>query len=36
VIHAGDVAKAMMAAAKRNETGFFVYKFEELKAMSGN
>lgn len=35
-IHAGDVAKAMITAAKKNETGVFVYEFEEMKTLSGN
>lgn len=30
-IRARDVAKAMVAAAKKNEKGFFVYEYEEMK-----
>lgn len=31
-IHARDVAKAMVKAAKRNEEGVFVYEYREIKA----
>jgi uncharacterized protein YbjT (DUF2867 family) len=30
-IHAKDVAKAMVAAGKKNEVGFFVWEYEEIK-----
>jgi uncharacterized protein YbjT (DUF2867 family) len=32
-IHARDVAKAMKAAAKSEQVGFFVYEYEEMKRM---
>jgi uncharacterized protein YbjT (DUF2867 family) len=33
-IEAGDVARAMLAASKKNEKGFFVYEYEEIKKLS--
>ena len=32
-IHSGDVAKAMIAAAKENKEGFFVYEYKEMKEL---
>jgi len=32
-IEASDVAKAMVAAAKKNEEGFFVYEYEEMRKL---
>ena len=34
-IHAMKVAKAMLAAAKKNKEGFFVYEYQEIKKLSG-
>ena len=33
-IHARDVAKAMIAAVKKNREGFFVYEYRDLKKLS--
>jgi uncharacterized protein YbjT (DUF2867 family) len=33
-IKAGDVAKAMVAAAKNNEQGFLVYEYEEMRKLA--
>ena len=32
-IQARDVARAMLAAAKRNESGFFVYEYNQIKEL---
>ena len=33
-IKARDVAKAMLAASKKNEKGFFVHEYDEIKSLS--
>jgi len=33
-VHARDVAKAMIAAAKENKQGFFVYEYNEIKQLA--
>jgi uncharacterized protein YbjT (DUF2867 family) len=35
-IHARDVAKAMIAAAKENKEGLFVYEYSEIKKMNNS
>ena len=34
-IQARDVARAMVAAAKKNDEGFFVHEYKDIKQMSG-
>ena len=35
-VHAKDVAKAMIAAAKENKEGFFVHEYKEIKSLVQN
>jgi uncharacterized protein YbjT (DUF2867 family) len=35
-IHAGDVARAMLAASKQDKEGFFIYHYKEIKELTSS